>query len=204
MKTCPFCNSIKAEDWRLHLLDHGSAKIVDKTIGFDSLSMQEYLSIGSVLAKLHEWMGTFQMNTKAICADMAFHQSHDMQAFNRMHNVKRLPTGPRTPWPNRSEMGVRLFKNFSWHWWIQSPKTWTQITAQLMLKAATVRNSKTPWNWPLDENQEISWTSFHNPERLTSTPTKQVLLNEEIQNWLFRFILKFNNEKTSAEILLNE
>ena len=62
--------------------------------------------------KLHEWMDTFQMNPKAICADMAFNQPHDMQAFYRMHNVKRLPTRPHTPWPNRAEMGVRLFKKF--------------------------------------------------------------------------------------------
>ena len=33
---------------------------------------------------------------KAICADMAFHQPHDMQAFYRMHNVKRVPAGPHT------------------------------------------------------------------------------------------------------------
>ena len=29
-----------------------------------------------------------------------------------MHNVKRLQTGPHTPWPNRAEMGERLLKNF--------------------------------------------------------------------------------------------
>ena len=29
-----------------------------------------------------------------------------------MHNVKRIPTGSHTPWPNRAEMGVRLFKKF--------------------------------------------------------------------------------------------
>ena len=57
-------------------------------------------------------MDTFQMNPKAVCADMAFHRPHDMQAFCRMFNVKRLPTGPHTPWPNRAEMGVRLFKKF--------------------------------------------------------------------------------------------
>ena len=43
------------------------------------------------------------MNLKAICAEMAFY---------RMHNVKRIPTGPLTPWPNRAEIGVRRFKNF--------------------------------------------------------------------------------------------
>ena len=57
-------------------------------------------------------MDTLQMNQKEICADMAFHQLHDMQAFYRMHNVKRHPTGPHTPWPNRAEVGVRLFKKF--------------------------------------------------------------------------------------------
>ena len=43
---------------------------------------------------------------------MAFHHLHDIQAFYQMHYVKRLPTGPHTPWWNRAEMGVRLFKNF--------------------------------------------------------------------------------------------
>ena len=59
-----------------------------------------------VTAKLHEWMDTFQMNPKAIRPDMAFHQPYDMQAFCRMHNVKKLPTGQQTPWPNGAEMGV--------------------------------------------------------------------------------------------------
>ena len=114
---------------------YGSAKIGDRTFGFlivldgatshltaypcRSTSPQE------VLAKLHEWMDTFQMNPKAIYAHMAFHHPHDMQAFYRMHNVKRTPTGPHTPWPNRAEMGVRLFKNFFCSW-IQPPKTWTR------------------------------------------------------------------------------
>ena len=52
------------------------------------------------------------MNPKAICADMAFHHPHDMQAFYPMHNVKTFPTGPHTPWPNRAEMGVRLSTMF--------------------------------------------------------------------------------------------
>ena len=67
-------------------------------------------SASEVIAKIREWMDTFQMNPKAICADMAFHHPHDMQAFYRMHHAKRIPTGPQTPWPNRAEMGVRLFK----------------------------------------------------------------------------------------------
>ena len=44
------------------------------------------------------------MNPKAICADLDFHHPQDM--------LKRIPRGPHTPWPNRAEMGVRLFKKF--------------------------------------------------------------------------------------------
>ena len=92
-------------------------------------------------------MDTFQMNPKPICADMAFHHPHDMQAFYRMHNVKRLATGPDIPWPNRAEMGVRLFKKFLSALVDTASKNLDQTTlsqiipAQLMRKAATVRNT---------------------------------------------------------------
>ena len=84
--------------------DHGSSKIGDKTFGFliifggATSHVTAYPCKSSVtsevIAKLHKWMDTFQMNLKAICVDMAFNHPHDMQAFNRMHNVKRIPTGP--------------------------------------------------------------------------------------------------------------
>ena len=88
------------------------------------------------------------MNPKAMCADIAFRHPHDMQAFYRMHYVKRLPTGPHTPWPSRAEMVNRLFKKF-----FSAPldtasknldeTTLPQITsAQLMRRAATIRNTR--------------------------------------------------------------
>ena len=113
------------------------------------------------------------MNPKAICADMAFHLPHDMQAFYRMHNIQRFLLDPHTPWPNRAEMGVRLFKSFFQHSWTQPPKTWTRLLwhrsllPQVTRKAATVRNP-----------------AFMKPEQQTSTSTKQDLLNEEIQKSL--------------------
>ena len=134
------------------------------------------------------------MNPKAICADMAFHLLHDMQAFHRMHDVKRLPTGPHTPWPNRDEMGVRLFKKFLSALVDTASKnldqtTLSQITlAQLMRKVATVRNTqvtlsgKTPMELAMGRRpRDLMDPSSMNPEQLTSTPSKQHLLNEEIQ-----------------------
>ena len=79
-------------------------------------------SPSEVMTKLHEWMDTFHLNPKTICTDMAFHQPHDMQAFYRMRNVKRLPTGPHTPWPNRAGWVYDCSRNSSWHSWIQPPK----------------------------------------------------------------------------------
>ena len=98
-------------------------KIGDKTFGFlivldcatshlAAYPCKTTSPSSGVISKLHEWMNTSQMNAKAICADMAFHHPHDMQAFHRLHNEKRLPIGPHTPWPNRVEMGARFFKIF--------------------------------------------------------------------------------------------
>ena len=93
-------------------------------------------------------MDTFQMNPNPICADMAFHHPHDMQAFYRMHKVKRLSTGPHTLWPNRAEMGVRFFEKFLSALVETASKnldqtTLAQITpARLMREAATVRNTQ--------------------------------------------------------------
>ena len=86
---------------------HGSTHIGDQTVGFlivldgATTNFTAYscksTSPAEVISKFHEWMETFfQMNPKAICADMAFHHPHDMQAIYRMHNVKRFPTGPHT------------------------------------------------------------------------------------------------------------
>ena len=110
-----------------------------------------------------------------------------------MQNVTRLPTGPHAPWPNRAEMGVRLFKNFLSGLVDTASKnldqtTLSQITpAQLMRKAATVRNTqvtlsgKTLMELAMGRDREIMDPASMNPEQLPSTPTKQDLLNEEIQ-----------------------
>ena len=180
-------------------------KIGDKTFGFLIVSDEatshltaypcKSTSPSGVISKLHEWMDTFQMNPKAICADMAFHHPHDMQAFYRLHNVKRLPTGSHTPWPNRAGMGVRLFKKFLAALVDTACKnldetTLSQITpAQLMRKAATVRNTQvtlsgeTPMEVAMGRRPKRSHgPSFHESRTPNiNTNTNQDLPNEEIQ-----------------------
>ena len=110
------------------------------------------------------------------------------------YNVKKIPTRPHTPWPNRAEMGVQLFKKFHLALVGTASKnldqtTLAQITpAQLMRKAATVRNTqvtlsgKPPMELAMRRRpRDLLDPASLNPEQLTSTPTKQDLLNEEIQ-----------------------
>ena len=54
-------------------------------------------------------METYQCTPKTICADMAF-TTDKFASFYRHHGIRPLPTGPGTPWPNRAEAAVRLFK----------------------------------------------------------------------------------------------
>ena len=92
-------------------------------------------------------MDAFQMNPNSVCEDMAFHHPHDTRSSYPMHNVKRMPTGPPTPRPNRAEMGVRQFKKLLLALVDTASKNLDQTTlaqivpAHLMCKAATVRNT---------------------------------------------------------------
>ena len=98
--------------------------------------------------------------------------------FYRMHKMKRFPTGPHTPWPNRAEMPRKVGPDHSG----------TDYSCQLMPNAATVRNTqvtlsgRTPMELAMGRRPRyLIDPAFMNPEQLTSTPTKQDLLNEEIQ-----------------------
>ena len=165
VKTCPFCNSIKPRCCRVSGLraeEFGDSSFwtmdrqtlekklwISDCFGWSHTAcLCRRTSPSERISELFGWMDTFQMNPKAIFADMAIHRPHDMQAFYRMHNVKRLPTGPHTSWPNRAEMGVRLFKKFLLGL-VDAPSKnldqtpLAQITlALLMRKAATVRNTQ--------------------------------------------------------------
>ena len=53
---------------------------------------------------------------KAVVGDEAFFQE-DFLTYYRTHGIKECPSGSRTPWPNRAESAVRLFKR---QWQIMS------------------------------------------------------------------------------------
>ena len=55
------------------------------------------------------WTDENKCMPKAIVGDEAFFQE-DFLTYYRTHGIKECPCGARTPWPNRAETAVRLFK----------------------------------------------------------------------------------------------
>ena len=80
---------------------------------------------------LMKWMDTFHCTPHNICADMAF-QSTEVRYFFRRFGIKPFSTGPYTPWPNRAEAVVKVFKA-TLHALCAQIGTWSE------LKQGTVR-----------------------------------------------------------------
>ena len=61
------------------------------------------------LNNVRDWMDAHHCRLRSIVADMAF-SSPVFMTFYAYYGIQYLATGPRTPWPNRAESAVRLFK----------------------------------------------------------------------------------------------
>ena len=58
-----------------------------------------------------EWMDTFHCTPHSICADMVSSQlKFKISSVALALNLLLFSTGPYTPWPNRAEAAVRVFK----------------------------------------------------------------------------------------------
>ena len=222
VKKCKFCNTrqprpqrsrvsgLRAEEFGdLIFMDHGTSKVFEKTYSFlvildgatSYITVYPCMSVSAseVIQKLHEWMDTYQCTPKAVCADMAFHNPVEFKEFYRLHDIKPIPTGPYTPWPNRAETTVRLFKKF-FHILVENVAkgdTGLQLkdvtASQLMRKAATVRNTqvtasgRTPLELALGRRpRDLLDPANMNPQQLTAERTKDDTTNEELQRIAMR------------------
>ena len=103
----------------LVFIDHGSVKIDNLVFQFlillDAATMfiQAYAvnSTGAdeSIAYVREFMDTYHCKPRTIVGDAGF-QTDEWQTFYRKNGIKLLPVGRYTPWPNRAEASVRLFK----------------------------------------------------------------------------------------------
>ena len=77
---------------------------------------QNSLNNKETIQALRLWTDEHNCMPKAIVGDEAFFQE-DFLTYYRTHGIKECPCGSRTPWPNRAESAVRLFKR---QWQIMS------------------------------------------------------------------------------------
>ena len=83
--------------------------IVDGATTFVTASAPRTIDSHDTVQCLMECMDTFHCTPLSVCADMAFQSTEDQYLFRRL-SIKTLSTGPYTPWPNRAEAAVRVFK----------------------------------------------------------------------------------------------
>ena len=77
---------------------------------------QSSLNNKETIQALRLWADEKHCMPKAVVGDEAFFQE-DFLTYYRTHGIKECPCGSRTPWPNRAESAVRLFKR---QWQIMS------------------------------------------------------------------------------------
>ena len=61
------------------------------------------------ISHLQEYFETYQLNPKYIVADQAF-MGIEMEEYYSRQNIRPISLGPGTPWPNRAEAAIRMFK----------------------------------------------------------------------------------------------
>ena len=74
-------------------LFHKRQKALDETLGAMTLASDELV-----------------VKPNAGCGDQFFHEDKFVR-FYRYHGIRPITLGPNTPWPNRAEAGVKLFKH---------------------------------------------------------------------------------------------
>ena len=170
---------------------------------------QNSLDKKETLTHLRAWNEQNNCIPKAIVGDEAFF-SDEFNEFYKFHGIKGLPCGPRTPWPNRAETAVRLFK-----------KQWTIMAMSLegdeRFNGVTIRQAVKMTVWARNTQLTISGYSpleiatgrrppdlfdveTANPEQLTSEPPEEDISTLALQ----RLALRAHQEARQAADLRHD
>ena len=170
---------------------------------------QNSLDKKETLTHLRSWNEQNNCIPKAIVGDEAFF-SDEFLEYYKFHGIKDLPCGPRTPWPNRAETAVRLFK-----------KQWTIMAMSLegdeRFNGVTIRQAVKMTAWARNTQLTISGYSpleiatgrrppdlfdveTANPEQLTSEPHEEDVSTLALQ----RLALRAHQEARQAADLRHD
>ena len=161
------------------------------------------------LTHLRSWNEQNNCIPKAIVGDEAFF-SDEFLEYYKFHGIKDLPCGPRTPWPNRAETAVRLFKE---QWTIMA----MSLEGDERFNGVTIRQAVKMTAWARNTQLTISGYSpleiatgrrppdlfdveTANPEQLTSEPPEEDVSTLALQ----RLALRAHQEARQAADLRHD
>ena len=133
VKSCEVCQKVKGTPARskisgmraevfgeLIFIDHGEVRegeqtylfflILDGATNLVTAFVQKTATDAETQENFREHMHQLQFRPKAVVGDQAFH-TPSWETFYRTRGIKPVSIGPGTPWPNRAEAAVRLFKH---------------------------------------------------------------------------------------------
>ena len=156
---------------------------------------QNSLENKETLTHLRSWNEQNNCIPKAIVGDEAFF-SDEFLEYYKFHGIKDLPCGPRTPWPNRAETAVRLFKK---QWIIMA----MSLEGDERFNSVTIRQAVKMTAWARNTQLTISGYSpleiatgrrppdlfdveTANPEQLTSEPPEEDVSTLALQRLALR------------------
>ena len=104
----------------LSFIDHGEAPInpqsklrflliYDGATSLTTAYVVQNRSDALTISHLQEYFKTYQLNPKYIVADQAF-MGTEMEDYYSRQNSRPISLGPGTPWPNRAEAAICMFK----------------------------------------------------------------------------------------------
>ena len=155
------------------------------------------VSCTETLNSLRGWIDAHHCVPKSIVADMAFVNGADFISFYRSHNIRPIPTGPRTPWPNPAETAVRLFKRqfrLLVSYAAEDPSRYSGVTADQFVKTCSwARNNqltisgKAPIELAFGRRPpDLLDYETSSPEELTIDPLSQDKLDREVRKLALR------------------
>ena len=83
--------------------------VLDGATNLLRATAQKTLLPEETISALRLWIEENNCVPKRVVGDTAFF-TPDFEKFYKYTNIAQCPNGPRTPWPNRAETAVRLFK----------------------------------------------------------------------------------------------
>ena len=156
---------------------------------------QNSLAKKETLVPLRGWNEQKNCIPRAIVGDEAFF-SDEFNEYYKFHGIKGIPCGPRTPWPNKAETAVRLFK-----------RQWSLMTKSLegdeRFNGVNIRQAVKMTVWARNTQPTISGCSplevatgrrpldlfdveTANPEQLSSDPPEEDLPTLPLQRLALR------------------